>query len=173
MNKLEAVAYLKTKHDLNVSSRSLENYVHRGLLPREYVKGKTRDVADFQAKDLDALAVELQHPRARETSALMENRTPLQREQFAMLLNFLIDELGGQRAGALALPAGAGARARTPAPVDVKDKLTLTLKEAAELSGFSKDYLRAALRSKKLKGAKRGPGWNIKRADLEAWVKKL
>jgi len=57
--------------------------------------------------------------------------------------------------------------------VPIQDKLSLTLAEAAKLSGYSRDYLRRAIKAGKLKAAIRGRGWNIKREDLEAWVKKL
>ena len=56
---------------------------------------------------------------------------------------------------------------------DLVAKLTLTLADAAQLSGLSKDYLLKAIRARKLKAAKRGRGWNVKRSDLEAWIKKL
>jgi excisionase family DNA binding protein len=57
----------------------------------------------------------------------------------------------------------------------LSDKLTLSVAEAAHLSGFSPDSLRDAinagkLKAKKVKGRR---GWTIKRADLEAYVRKL
>jgi excisionase family DNA binding protein len=42
------------------------------------------------------------------------------------------------------------------------------------LTGYSEDFIRAAIHSGKLKAARgRRRGYDIKRADLEAWVKKL
>ena len=57
----------------------------------------------------------------------------------------------------------------------LSDKLTLSVAEAARLSGFSPDSLRGAIREKRLKAkiVKGRRGWTIKREDLEAYVRKL
>jgi excisionase family DNA binding protein len=60
-------------------------------------------------------------------------------------------------------------------PVRVADKLTLSVAEASQLSGFSRESLREAinagtLKAKTVKGRR---GWTIKREDLNAYVKKL
>lgn len=52
-------------------------------------------------------------------------------------------------------------------------KLSLSLQDAATLSGYSKGFLLTAIKKDELKAAKRGKGWNIKRTDLEEWVKVL
>lgn len=57
--------------------------------------------------------------------------------------------------------------------VPIADKLTLTLRDAAALAGLSRDSLRDAIRDGKLKAEIRGRGWNIKRSDLNLWIKKL
>jgi excisionase family DNA binding protein len=55
--------------------------------------------------------------------------------------------------------------------VPVADKLTLSLAEAAALAGYSKEFLREAIKGKHLKAARgRTRGYNIKRADLLAWI---
>jgi excisionase family DNA binding protein len=60
-------------------------------------------------------------------------------------------------------------------PVRVVDKLTLSVAEAAQLSGFTKDALRDAIGAGKLKAkiVKGRRGWTIKREDLDSYVKKL
>ena len=58
-------------------------------------------------------------------------------------------------------------------PVRLADKLTLSLTEAALLSGLSRGNLREAIGAEKLKAKIIGRGWRIKRADLESYVKKL
>jgi hypothetical protein len=60
-------------------------------------------------------------------------------------------------------------------PVRLTDKLTLSLTEASLLSGFSRDALREAINVGKLKAkiVKGRRGWTIKRADLDAYVRKL
>ena len=57
----------------------------------------------------------------------------------------------------------------------LSEKLTLSVAEAARLSGFSADSLREAIREKRLKAkvVKGRRGWTIKREDLEAYVRKV
>ncbi len=61
----------------------------------------------------------------------------------------------------------------TPATISVADKLTLSLVEASQLSGLSRNHLRAAIEDKKLKARIIGRGWKVKRDDLDGYVKKL
>jgi len=58
-------------------------------------------------------------------------------------------------------------------PVRLTDKLTLSLTEAALLSGLSRNHLRQAIEDKKLRARIIGRGWRVKREDLDAYVKKL
>jgi excisionase family DNA binding protein len=67
--------------------------------------------------------------------------------------------------------------AQAPAPkvsiADAAHKLLLSLPEAAALSGLSRNHLRQAIKDRSLKSRKIGRGWRIKRADLDAYVRKL
>jgi excisionase family DNA binding protein len=58
-------------------------------------------------------------------------------------------------------------------PVRLTDKLTLSLTEAALLSGLSRGHLREAITEGKLKAAIIGRGWKVKREALDLYVKKL
>jgi excisionase family DNA binding protein len=58
-------------------------------------------------------------------------------------------------------------------PVRLTDKLTLSLTEAALLSGLSRGHLRGAIKEGKLKAAIIGRGWKVKREALDLYVKKL
>ena len=60
---------------------------------------------------------------------------------------------------------------RTPG-LHLKDKLTMTVDEAAELSGFSPYQIRQAARTGELRAIKRG-GYKIRFADLCTWVDRL
>jgi excisionase family DNA binding protein len=60
-----------------------------------------------------------------------------------------------------------------PSVSDLAHKLTLSLVEAAQLSGLSRGHLRAAITGKKLKARIIGRGWKVKRSDLESYVGKL
>ncbi|MDQ3256972.1 MAG: helix-turn-helix domain-containing protein [Acidobacteriota bacterium] len=66
----------------------------------------------------------------------------------------------------------AAAVAAKPA-LSVADKLTLSLIEASQLSGLSRNHLRQAIEEKKLKARIIGRGWRVKREELERYVKKL
>jgi excisionase family DNA binding protein len=57
--------------------------------------------------------------------------------------------------------------------VDATHKLTLSLAEAAALSGLPRKHLRLAIKGGDLASRKIGRGWRVKRADLEAFVAKL
>jgi excisionase family DNA binding protein len=57
--------------------------------------------------------------------------------------------------------------------LSVADKLTLSLMEAAQLSGLSRGHLREAIEEKKLKARIIGRGWRVKRSDLDSYVVKL
>jgi excisionase family DNA binding protein len=59
------------------------------------------------------------------------------------------------------------------AVANISHKLVLTLKEASQLAGLSRDHLRGAIESKKLKGRIIGRGFKVKREDLEQYVRKL
>jgi excisionase family DNA binding protein len=56
---------------------------------------------------------------------------------------------------------------------DLAHKLTLSLVEASQLSGLSRNHLREAIEDRKLKARIIGRGWRVKRDDLDAYVKKL
>jgi excisionase family DNA binding protein len=62
-----------------------------------------------------------------------------------------------------------------PAGLPPDRKLALTVREAAEYSGLSPGAIKAAIEGGKLKATKLGPRGArvVKRADLEAWVKRL
>jgi excisionase family DNA binding protein len=70
------------------------------------------------------------------------------------------------------LPPAPDGHAQAP-PIPVADKLTLSLVEASQLSGLSRNHLRAAIEDKKLKARIIGRGWKIKRDDVDLYVRKL
>jgi excisionase family DNA binding protein len=59
------------------------------------------------------------------------------------------------------------------AGVPIADKPLLKLDEAAALTGLSRDTLRKAIETKKLKGKMIGKAFRIKRDDLNEYIKKL
>jgi excisionase family DNA binding protein len=178
MNKREAA------EELGCSTRQVEKYVGtKRLRVVEYVRGKSGREGVYDAKDVARLKAELEAEkrevigRPAQSSALAPR--PAQGQAFA-LAEQIAEGIGAQREDAArvaslletirdALTNGRASLA------DVDLKLTLSVAEAAQLSGFSRESLREAinagtLKAKTVKGRR---GWTIKRGDLDAYVKKL
>jgi excisionase family DNA binding protein len=155
MNKEQAASYI------GVSVRTLQRITKAGKIPVTYERGHKGDEARYSQGDLDHY---------------------LQSEKPATLMRPLIAATDGATDGtsqAMTLAATRGATqlssllsAMVPT-VRVAEKLSLSLAEAAQLSGLSRNHLRAAIAERKLKARIIGRGWRVKRADLEAYVTKL
>jgi excisionase family DNA binding protein len=171
MNKKE-VAEL-----LSVSVRLVEKYASEGRLGVvTYVRGRTGKQADFDPTAVENLKAELESV---DTQLIAPNRRAaglanLAAEEFTESLTRAV--AAGVREAIGQLPAR-----WPPAPdanhhggtVPLTDKLTLSLVEAAQLSGLSRVHLRFAIEEKKLKARIIGRGWRVKRADLEAYIRRL
>jgi excisionase family DNA binding protein len=164
MNKKDACEFL------GVSERSLARYAAQGKIQVIYCKGQRGKVADYEESDLQRLKEEIGQP-----VMLRPRRADLP-----------VSDLHARAdSHAIAPVSGAGsipdlltliAERLQPSSrpvVAVENKLTLSLAEASALAGLSRSILVEAIHAKKLKGAKRGRGWNIKRADLDEYIKKL
>jgi len=167
MTKQEAAGYL------GVSVRTLENYVAKGRLVLAYLPGKTRSVADFKQADLDRLKASLALAEHRPAVEPPESRALARRESHTMSQppSAGAGEVSGLEAFARFVEAAKAAPDRPP----LDRRLALTVKEAAAYSGYGESAIRAAVSAGKLKTSKLGPRGSlvVKRADLEAWVKKL
>lgn len=159
MNKAEACEFL------GVSERSLARYAAQGRIGVKYVKGTRGNVAEYNDADLKQLKDELSQPvQVRGTI----ERLPVRSESLAL----------APVSGIGSLPDLLSLIAERLKPdgrptVAIENKLTLSLVEASTLSGLSQNFLSAAIHANKLKAAKRGRGWNIKRTDLDNFIKKL
>ena len=49
----------------------------------------------------------------------------------------------------------------------------ITTKEAAELTGYTADYFRKALRRERIYGEKHGRDWFLKKSDVLAYAKEM
>jgi excisionase family DNA binding protein len=81
-----------------------------------------------------------------------------------------------ERMGARLLPAPSDSATPDMRPaviVPVESKPLITLDEARALTGLSRNHLLDAIHAKKLRAKIIGRGWRIKRADLDAYLKKL
>ncbi len=157
---------------LGVSTRAIERYTKQGRLSVTYEKGKTRSVAVYDRAELARLKEELKEAPYPMRPAVLP---PVENSQ--ALTTTHPDRDVSEIVGIL---AAAFNQAQTSAPAqpsltDLAVKMVLSLKEAAMLSGISRDRLIGAIDGKKLKASKDkiGRGWRVKRDDLDSYVKKL
>lgn len=165
---------------LKVSVRAIDRYKKKGLLPSNEIwevsetDGRKHRISTYTRADLDAVKEKMIATSEGKLTALA--RTDNATRQIVGLsspeaLKQFAADLG---ASIVAAQQQATAQAATPSPaVPLADKLTLSLADAAHVAGLSKNFLRAAMTAKKLRAAKRGRGWNVKRADLNDYIKKL
>jgi excisionase family DNA binding protein len=162
MNKEEAA------RRLDVSVRTLQRMVQRGEIAVAYVHSKQGKEADFEQAEVE---------RVRE---LLQSKTyvtrPAGEEKPAAALAVTRRATGGMSPLVAALKEALGERLQVapgPSITDLAHKLTLSLLEAAQLSGLSRGHLRQAIEEKRLKARIIGRGFRVKRSDLDAYVRKL
>ena len=169
MNKTAAAEHLK------VSTRAVERYTAKGMLTPRYEKDVGgRSVAVYDPEQVEKLR------QVMEAATHAPGQCPVSRIPDKSDKGDKADR--PDKSTTLALPrAGkspalaelvAAIEAARPA-VPIADALMLTLSEAAQLSRLSRNHLRAAIEEGKLKARIIGRGWRVKRADLDAYVKKL
>jgi excisionase family DNA binding protein len=168
---------------LGVGIRAVERYSEQGRLTVRYEKGKTRPVAVYDDKELQTLKEELK-----------ANIDPPMRPQVMKPANPEQDASGVSGAAAtqqqsLALtstiPTATRAvkeladlfklfeNARQPTIIDLASKPLLKLDEASVLTGLSRQILRDAIKTKKLKAKIVGRAWRIKREDIDQFIKRI
>lgn len=159
---------LLTKEDaakaLNVSVRTLQRMVSKGEISVSYIRGKKGDEAVFDPQEIERV-------NGRKTQAQfilkgepMTAMTPVSQHDTALV---------PMRESALELFSQLLEQRNYNADVPIADKFTLSLDEAAKLSGLSKNYLRDAIHAKKLKAKIIGRGWKINRDVLKAFATKV
>ncbi len=183
MNKKDAATYL------GISTRTLEWHVKQKNIGARKVRGKTGEIADFDEGELRKLKAQIDERRApvhavERVSHESHDTEPRNMTGLARLSDVSPDQFMQMLAQAYTagvsevmqrLPAmlPAAPNGHAPATISVADKLTLSLVEAAQLSGLSRNHLRAAIEDKKLKARIIGRGWKVKRDDLDLYVRKL
>jgi excisionase family DNA binding protein len=158
---------------LEKSTRAIERYSkaegnNPPLLSVTYEKGKTRDVPMYDEGEVRDLAERLKHPQtpARATLAAPETAIATRSDNGDMAVS--------QLSVIVRAIEQAREESRPRATIsDLAHKLMLSLDDAAQLAGLSRDHLRAAIKAGKLKGRIIGRGFKVKRPDLEQYVKKL
>lgn len=176
MNKNEAAELL------GISLRSLERYTSQGRVSASYVKGKTRAVVDYEPSELERFKAELEETSPTSppiTGEIGEATRPVNPANSDTRLARLANDTQG--AGLLAaVVAQAVAETlnqlddkRAPSSQEIAAKLVYTLAECQVLTGFSRAFLRAAIKDGGLAAKQIGKAWRVKRTDLEAWISKL
>lgn len=160
MNLTEAAEYISKP------PRTLQRLTAEGVIPSGKNPQNRRE-AFYDKADLDKFLD--QKPAVVQRVALMEPTQALTTAPPITSMNQLIEALTH---AVQPPPRLAGA----VADVNIESKLSLSLREAAKLSGYSEKFLVSQIKANKLKAAAPGErtrGYNIKRADLEAFVNKL
>ena len=162
MNKKEAAKLL------GKSVRAIQRYTTDGKLTVKYIQGKTGLEAIYNEAEIRRLKAELEAPVYQVRQAehdMPADSTALTRATISDLER--VTSMAAITFGERMVAAVQALKPNQPAALAIADKLTLTLQEAATLSGLSRNWLLDAIKARRLKAAKRGRGWNIKRADLD------
>ena len=170
MNKKQAAEYL------GISTRALEYHqLHDKTLQLvlRYEKGKTGDVAVYDEGELRKLKAKLDAKRTPRAAVVTDSPESPETEprSLARLTDVAPVALLERLTAALE-----NSRRRDdiePTITDLANKLTLSLTEAAQLSGLSRNHLRTAIGEGKLEARIIGKGWKIKRKHLETYIDKL
>jgi excisionase family DNA binding protein len=171
MNIKQAAEYL------NISVKTLERKIAAGDVSVAYVPGATGKQRTFDAAELDRFKASESEKAAATTYVISKSRNSdapslnaLQRggneQGIAMLVSMLADAVHAQ-----------GTRGNdTGGQVSITDlsaKLTLTIDDAARLSGLSANHIREAIKTGKLKARIIGRGWKIAPDILKTYVTKI
>jgi len=176
---------------LGVSDRTVEKYTAKGLLAVRYEPGKTRPVAIYEEAEVTELKEKM-------TSIGEANKTSQQKTEKAKneinveIPNdeYLNTEPNKGLILAATKPITAGfeqmaftiekltqtvesIRTNRPPMVPIESKVIVTLAEAASLLSMSKQLLVLGIKEGKLKAAKQGRGWKIRRKDLDLYAECL
>ena len=165
LNKEDAATFL------GVSVRALQRYAAQGKLSVTYTRGTRGQVAQFNEDELKAFKQQLAQPAYPQRPTVTGE--PYDKPGLQAVAPVTASSLVPIAIGERLITALEQLQPNGHVTISLGDKLTLSLKEASLLAGLSRSFLLDAIHDKKLKAAKRGRGWNIKRADLDLYVKKL
>jgi excisionase family DNA binding protein len=164
---------------LGVSVRTLQRIAQKKRHTPLYARGKTgQKVATFDDETLSGWKDELEREATASATVAPSDDMQAVTSDTATPAQTALALAGAGRSNALlelinALSNSAASRKHEASVTDLAHKLTLSLDEAARLSGLSRGHLRQAIEEKKLKARIIGRGWRVKRDDLDLYVKKL
>jgi len=168
MNKREASQYL------GKTERAVERYTQAGELSVKYKPGKTRPVADYDETELRELKHRLANPS--EVRPAVVSETPTKADQTRPTSTQALQRAGGEQGISMLTSVLADALRAAQAsgdgipPVPLRDKMTLSFKEAAQLSGVPESHLREGYARGILRGAKIGRGVRVTPDDVRKYV---
>lgn len=164
MNKKEAAKYV------SVSTRAVEKYTASGKIPSEYVQGKFGKEANYRQSDLDHFSSELSTPtylpEIIHLPTSIDTNLPPDNTSLSRAREVEISRIDYEERFLVALESLAN---RIPA----SEKLLLSLNEAQNLTGLSREWLKKAITEEKLKASVIGRGWKIKCKDLNIYIDNL
>jgi len=174
MDKEEAAKFL------GISTRSLERYLAQGKISARYERSdKTRPKAIFEKEDLERFKEDLSIKTVRpavipEDSATLRQESDTSRQTLTNLP--IVWGTDGEKAGEAVIEALARAielvmeRERRKGAFPPDKKTLLTLKEAQILTGLSRQRLKDAITTGKLKATNLGRVWRVKRSELDRYI---
>lgn len=144
--------------ELGISVRSLQRLVQSEKLSVTYKRGESgKQEAIFNSDEIAKFKEQRDMETVKPASATTSD-TALARSDATQFLEVLRQAITPEV---------------KPVTVAIADKPLLKLDEAAALTGLSRDTLKKAIDTKKLKGKIIGKAYRIKRSDLDIYIKNL
>jgi len=160
---------------LGVSPRTLERYTTQKKIGVSYKQGKTAAEAVYDEAELQRFKDALES-KTFPVRPAVEAEDSVQALVATARATGLTEAVGSFRAdlfAALAALRPNGSNSPAAAVVPIADKVMLTVPDAAALTSLSSGHLKQAIHAGELKARIIGRGWKVKRADLDAYLKKL
>ena len=166
MNKASAADFL------GIGVRSLERYMFQNRIAYTRQRGKTGEVVVFEDSELQRFKEELYQPT--NDGAVEVRQVSPQNSSQMVASSQIMAEIGESLLNiSEGIDALLEAVKELAVKIPVETKPLLTLAEARQLSGLSRQYLLQAIKEKRLNGQKIGKAWRVKRRDLERFVASL
>ena len=172
---------------LGVSDRTVENYTAKGLLTVKYESGKTRPIAIYDEEEITKLKEKMASQTNKVHSPKTQSSEPLTNTEIpngenpesnkALILAATKPITAGFQQMAITIDKLTQTveyiRTNKAVAVPIESKVILTLNEASAILNLSKKKLIADIKNGKLKAAKEGKGWKIRRKDIDFYAESL
>jgi excisionase family DNA binding protein len=159
---MELKSKREAARDLGLSTRGIERAVRRGHLTVLYRDSRHGKTAWFSPQQLEQYKELQEARRSVGFTSGIPGRPPGNGPMVGTLIPMVEMESRRQRE-----------RGRGPNPVPIADRLTLSLEEAAQLSGLPRTFIVKNIHDGKLKAVRIGRSYLVKRSDLNQFVREL